>query len=109
MDRKPNSEMGPPTSLPDVTPSENTNAFTLSTVIEIHRSLGRVERAIDELTKQSSEQANQLKDLDKTIHGGKVLLKVIAFLITLSAGVIGFFLNKIWDAIIPLLQIKPHP
>ena len=108
MDKKTSEKTSPPSSLPESAPTRYTG-MTESAVIEIYRTLGKVDRAVEELTRQSTDQSKKIDDIGKTVHAGKVLLTAIGMVITAFGGIAVFFLGKIWNAIVPLLLNKPHP
>ncbi len=106
--KKASGETSPPPSLPESTPSEYTGV-TVSTVIEIYRTLGKVERAVEELSKQSAVQQTKLDGIGNTVHTGRGILIAVSAILTILGGTIVFFLSKIWDALVPVIQAKPHP
>ena len=87
--------------------------WLVSATLEMQRSLGKVEQAIASLSEQSKKHDEKLDSIGKTVHSGKILLIVagalLSALISAFGGIGLFFLNKLWNALIPLLQIKPHP
>lgn len=103
---KPDDESSLPHDLPKSTPPEY-SGHTLSTTIEIYRTLGRVEQAIENLSKQHSEQSKKIDDIGKTVHIGKGILIAASVILSALGGIAVFFLNKIWHALIPLLQTHP--
>jgi hypothetical protein len=105
--KKPSEEIGSPSSLPQSTPTDY-SGHTLSTTIEIYRSLGKIEQAISDLTKQSSDQYKKIDDISKTVHVGKGILIAASIVLSAFGGIIIFFLNKFWDTFAPLIQTAIH-
>lgn len=107
MDKKTPEKTSSPSSLPESAPTRYTG-MTESAVIEIYRTLGKVDRAVEELTRQSTDQSKKIDDIGKTVHAGKVLVGAFGIIITALGGVAVFILDKIWNVLVPLLLSKPH-
>ena len=107
MTNKPSEEIGSPSSLPQSTPIDF-SSHTLSTTIEIYKSLGKIEQAITDLTKQSSDQGKNIADISKTVHVGKGILIAASIVLGALGSIIIFFLNKFWDTFAPLIQTAIH-
>ena len=50
-----------------------------------------------------------IDDIGKTIYTGKGILIAAGSVLAILSGLVVLILDKIWNAIVPLLQTKPHP
>jgi len=94
--------------LPDTSPQPfqgSDYSFTLQAVLEVQRSLGKLENAIINLADQSQKHGDKLDKLSHKISMAQGGVWVIAALIAGLGSAVAFLLNKI----IPLLHISPHP
>ena len=101
-----------PKTFPDTSPQSypgSDYSFTLQGIIEMQRTMGRLEEAIKNLTEQSKTHADEIKDIGKKVYAAKVVFMVFGAILAALGSLAVFFLDKIWNAVIPLIQIKPHP
>lgn len=91
-----------PDSTPKVYPGSNYD-FTLQAVVEMQRSLGKLENAIINLTDQSQKQGIKLDTISHRVSIAQGVAIAGTVILTALGSFIAFLLNKI----IPLLQIKP--
>lgn len=91
--------------VPDVTPqniAETTpqpfvspdHSFTLQAVMEVQKTIGRLEHAVETLTEESKKNRGILEDINKKIYAAKVLISVL-----FGSGILMFIINKFWDKI----------
>jgi len=94
---------------PPSIPAHDYTPFTFQVIMEIQKSIGQLEQAVTTLTEESKKRGDTLDLISHQVYAAKVVMWVIGIILTGLSGIAVFLLNKMWDAIIPLLQIKPHP
>lgn len=85
-------------------PSNNLSAGDLSyveTVTEIHRTLGRLEQAVETLTAESTAARNKLDRLSHVVYAATVVVTIIGI-------ILGIIANKVGDAIVVALKSAGH-
>lgn len=94
---------------PPVSPGHDYSSFLFQQMMEIQRNIGQLIQAVTTLTAESKDQNTTIKGLSHKISVAQGALWVLVGIISASGVFVGFFLNKIWNAAIVLLQMKPHP
>lgn len=77
--------------------------------MEVQKTLGQLSQAVSTLTDESKNQSTTITGLSHKVSVVQGAVWVLVAIISVSGVFVGFFLNKIWNAAVLLLQIKPHP
>jgi hypothetical protein len=107
-----NQQDSTPAQMPQITPqayAASDHGFTMQTFMEIQKNLGQLSQAVVTLTDESKKIREVLEGVSKDIHAAKVSMKIIWGILTIVGGIVVVLFWKIWDAILPLIHIKPHP
>ena len=94
---------------PPISPGHDYTWALFQQMMEVQRTLGELNRAVTILTDKSEKHGDKLDKISHKVFAAQVVFYVIVGILTAASGIIVFFLNKFWGAIIPLLQAKPHP
>lgn len=94
---------------PPVSTGHDYSSFIFQQMMEIQKSLGQLTQAVKTLIDDSKDQNTTIKGLSHKISVAQGAIWVLVGIISVSGVFVGFFLNKIWNAAIILLQMKPHP
>lgn len=104
-----------PPRFPDTPPSTFPSAeysYILELVGSIQHELGKLSEAVDSLKSQSRDEAKELKEIAKDVHGFKIGLRVgVAILSAVFAGstaIIVFVLNHFADAMQAFFTTSTH-
>jgi peptidoglycan hydrolase CwlO-like protein len=85
-------------------------SYTVELVGTIQNQLGKLTEAVDSLNGQTKDQAKEVKDIAKEIHGFKVGLTVAAAILSavfaVSAAIIGFILNHLAEVVQAYITAK---
>lgn len=101
-----------PTHMPQTTPqaySPADHSFTMQTFMEIQKNLGQLTQAVTTLTEESKKSRETLEGISKDIHAAKVSMKIIWGMLGIVGSVVVVLFWKIWDVLLPLIQLKHHP
>jgi hypothetical protein len=98
-----------PEGTPPVTTPHDYSSFIFQQMMEIQKSLGQLIQSVTTLTDENKDQNKTIKGLSHKISIAQGALWVLVGIISASGVFVGFFLNKIWNAAIILLQMKPNP
>jgi hypothetical protein len=79
--------------------------WTIQALFDIQNTLGRLEQSVSTLSGRFEKQETKLDSVSHKVYAASVIGGILLAL----SGVAVVFLSKIWDVIVPLLQIKPHP
>lgn len=99
-------KQGAPSGLPEGAPRGNypSHDWLIQLMMEVQNTLGKVEQAVNDLSTRFEKQEKKLDSVSHKVYAAQVIGAIILALS--SIGLI--FLSKIWDAIVSLLQLKPH-
>lgn len=101
-----------PSRFPETTPPAphlSDFSFTLQAIMEMQKTLGQLTQAITTLTEESKKRGEVLDRISHKVYAAQVVLWIAGGLLTALGGVAVFFLNRIWDTILPLVRMKLHP
>lgn len=97
-----------PQSFPEVTPPNYPSpdhSFTLQAIMEMQKSLGKLEQAVITLTEESKKNGEKIDDISHKIYGAKYFISGICIVITAVGVLVGYLLK----VIVPILLTRPHP
>jgi len=77
--------------------------------MEMQKTLGQLTQAVTTLTDETKKNRETLDAVGKDVHAAKVSMKIICWIAGVVGGGLGILFWKTWDAILPLIQLKPHP
>jgi len=107
-----NQQDSTPTQMPQTTPptyAAADHSFTMQTFMEIQKNLGQLTQAVITLTEESKKSREVMEGVSKDIHAAKVSMKIIWGMLGIVGSIVIVLFWKIWDVILPLIQLKPHP
>ena len=81
-----------PVSSPQSLPSGD-YSYTLEVVMGMQATLGQLTEAINGLKEQSKSQGQDLKAIGLDVHAGKILLKVLLWVVGLAGALLGIALT----------------
>ncbi len=90
-------------------PAHDYTAFTFQAIMEMQKSIGQLTQAVTTLTEESKRRGETLDRISHKVYAAQVVVVIAGAILASLGGVVTFLLSKIWVAIIPLLQMKPHP
>lgn len=92
-----------PDTNPPESPSKDYALPTLQAVIEMQRTLGELNQAVKTLTVQSNNQGEKIDKISHRVYAATAVVTVLT-------GIAYFFLNKIFDVVVNILNrpIPPH-
>ena len=102
-----------PSQLPHTTPeayhpSTSDHGLSFQATMEMHKSIGQLTQAVATLTEESKKNSEILSKVSHKVYATQVTIWVVGGLITVLCGAIFTLFCKIWDAIYPFIQLKPH-
>jgi len=80
------------------------HSFVLQSIMEVQKSIGQLNANVTTLIEQSRDHSRKIEDACKDIHAAKKVLYALGAVFTALGGIGVFFLNKIWDAVLPLIK-----
>lgn len=96
--------------LPDTTPPvypDSSYNFSIQAIFEMQLALGKLTQAIEHLTDQSKIHTSKLDQINHKISVAQGILIAGTVILTLIGSAITFLLTRLWDTVVPMLQIKP--
>jgi flagellar hook-basal body complex protein FliE len=101
-----------PAQIPQTTPqafAPADHSFVLQSVMEMQKTLGQLTQAVTTLTEVSKKSKEDLSEVSKDIHAAKVSMKIICAIVSVVGSGVAIVFWKILEAILPMIQLKPHP
>lgn len=88
-------------------------SFTLQMIMEMQKTLAQLSQAVKTLTEDVQKREKTVDGISHKIYAAQVVIWVVGGILTLLVTILGgatvFILDKIWDTILPLVQMKPPP
>lgn len=110
--KDPSTEASPPKKYIETTPPSYPSydpSHILQSVIEMQKSIGMLTQAVTTLTEESKKNSEKLDKISHKIYAAQVVIGIAGGGLALIGSGLFILFCKIWDAISPIIQLKPHP
>jgi len=77
--------------------------------MEMQKTVARLDQSVTTLTENFKKDSGLLNEISHKMFAAQVVVSIVGALLVGLGGVAVWFLNKIWDTILPLVQIIPPP